>query len=405
MVRDDFGTHSGAQNEPNDEANHFYEQLKEASHPFYKGSMHSKLSVTVRLLSIKLDYSISQESMNSIIGLMNELNLNKLDLPKDFYTTKKLVSKLGLSSEMIHCCEKGCMLFYKEDANLEHCKFCNQPHYKEVRHSKGRKVPVKFLHYLPLIPRLKRLYTSMSSAPHMRWHYENKRPPGILCHPSDGEAWKHFDSVYPNFASEPRNIRLGLSINGFTPFSISATPYLCWPVFVTPYNLPPELCMTSQYIFLTCIISGPRNPKVLIDVYLQPLIDELNLLWHEGVEAYDVSMKQNFGLCATLMWTINDFSAYGMMSRWSTAGKLACPCCMEDTKVFTLKHGGKNSWFDCHHRFLPMQYEFRRNTSHFMKNKTDFEEPPPILSREEIWDRVRNLPKVTESPPGYLVMV
>ena len=72
-------------------------------------------------------------------------------------------------------------------------------------------------------------------------------------------------------------------------------------MFVTPYNLPPELCMTSQYIFLTCIIPGPRNPKVLIDVYLQPLIDELNLLWHEGVELYNVSMKQNFRLHATLM--------------------------------------------------------------------------------------------------------
>ncbi|KAF3636386.1 hypothetical protein FXO38_24208 [Capsicum annuum] len=45
MVKDAFGTHSGAQNEPNDEAKHFYEQLKEASHPLYEGSVHSKLSV------------------------------------------------------------------------------------------------------------------------------------------------------------------------------------------------------------------------------------------------------------------------------------------------------------------------------------------------------------------------
>ncbi|PHT60747.1 hypothetical protein CQW23_03110 [Capsicum baccatum] len=42
MVRDAFGTHSGTQNEPNDETNHFYEQLKEASHPLYEGAVHSK---------------------------------------------------------------------------------------------------------------------------------------------------------------------------------------------------------------------------------------------------------------------------------------------------------------------------------------------------------------------------
>ncbi|KAM3380907.1 hypothetical protein P3S68_006480 [Capsicum galapagoense] len=227
MVRDAFGTYLGAQNEPNNKAKHFYEQLKEASHPLYEGAVHSKLSVAIRLLSIKSDYSISQEGMNSIIGLLDELNPNKLDLPKDFYTTKKLVSKLGLSSERIHCCEKGCMLFYKEDANLEHCKFCNQLCYKEVIHAKEKKVPAKSMHYLSFIPRLKRLYASRSSTSQMRWHCEIKRPPGILCHPSDREAWKHFDSVYSDFASEPRNIRLGLSTDGFAPFSASATPYSC----------------------------------------------------------------------------------------------------------------------------------------------------------------------------------
>ena len=112
----------------------------------------------------------------------------------------------------------------------------------------------------------------MNSAPHMRWHHERTRQSGILCHPSDGEAWKHFDRVYPEFASEPRNIRLDLSSDGFTPFAVSAAPYSCWPVFVTPYNLPPEMCMTSPYIFLTCIIPGPSNPKSSIDVFLQPLL-------------------------------------------------------------------------------------------------------------------------------------
>nr|XP_016453702.1 PREDICTED: uncharacterized protein LOC107778035 [Nicotiana tabacum] len=387
MVRDAFVMHPGAQSEPNDDARRFYEQLEEASRPLYKGSMHSKLSVAVRLLSIKSDSSISQAGMDSIISLMNELNPNKIDLPKDFYTTKKLVSKLGLSSERIDCCEKGCMLFYKDDAALENCKFCNQPRYKKAINSKKKKVPVKAMHYLPLIPRL-------------------KRPPGILCHPSDGEAWKHFDRLFPNSASEPRNIRLGLCADGFTPFSVSATPYSCWPMFVTPYNLPPELCMTSPYLFLTCIVPGPRNPKSLIDVYMQPLIDELKLLWHEGVETYDISTKQNFRLHAALIWTINDFPAYGMLSGWSIAGKLACPTCMEETKAFTLKHGGKNTWFDCHRRFLPMDHQFRRNTSASMKNQTDFEEPPSPLSPEEIWNRVRFLPKVTESLmsnkiPGY----
>jgi len=54
------------------------------------------------------------------------------------------------------------------------------------------------------------------------------------------------------------------------------------------------------------------------------------------------------------MWTINDFPAYGMLSGWSTHGRLACSYCMEHTKSFTLTYGQKSYWFDCHRRFLPI---------------------------------------------------
>ncbi|XP_049410700.1 uncharacterized protein LOC125873917 [Solanum stenotomum] len=335
--------------------------------------------------------------MDSMIELMKELVDPNVEIPDSYYKANALMSKLGLSSIRIDCCEKGCMLYYKEDVNLESCKFCSHPRYKIG--STGKKLAIKAMHYLPLIPKLKRLYASNSSAPHMRWHCENRRPPGIMCHPSDGEAWKHFDRTYPDFAAEPRNVRLGLCADGFTPFSVGATPYSCWPVFITPYNLPPEMCMTSPYIFLNCVIPGSSNPKSKIDVYLQPLIDELKLLWSEGVETWDISRKQNFNMRATLMWTINDFLAYGMLSGWMTAGKLACPYCMEDTKSFTLKHGRKNSWFDCHRRFLPPDHEFRRKKYAFKKNKTERDGPTPILTGDDIWERVQNFPKVTEEPP------
>ncbi|WMV46391.1 hypothetical protein MTR67_039776 [Solanum verrucosum] len=117
-------------------------------------------------------------------------------------------------------------------------------------------VPVQAMHYLPFIPRLKRLYASMRFAPHMRCHREYRRSPGVMSHPSDGEAWKHFDNIYPDFASEPRNVRLGLCSDGFAPFSNIALLYSYWPVFLTSYNLPPEMCMTNPYIFLSCVIPG-----------------------------------------------------------------------------------------------------------------------------------------------------
>lgn len=36
--------------------------------------------------------------------------------------------------------------------------------------------------------------------------------------------------------------------------------------------------MKNEYIYLTIIILGPRNPKDRLEVYLQPLIEELKYL-------------------------------------------------------------------------------------------------------------------------------
>jgi len=102
IVVDAFGmhfeseSHESVEQAPNEEAKHIYEQLEAASRPLSKRSMHSQLSVTVRLLSIKSDTNISQAGMDSFIGLMSELVDPTFNIPADFYKAKRLVSKLGL---------------------------------------------------------------------------------------------------------------------------------------------------------------------------------------------------------------------------------------------------------------------------------------------------------------------
>ncbi|KAL0440555.1 UNVERIFIED_CONTAM: hypothetical protein Slati_2538500 [Sesamum latifolium] len=61
---------------------------------------------------------------------------------------------------------------------------------------------------------------------------------------------------------------------------------------------------------------APRGPGNKIDVYLQPLIEELKELWDNGVETYDISRKEMFVLKAALMWTISDLPSYTMLSGW-----------------------------------------------------------------------------------------
>jgi hypothetical protein len=135
---------------------------------------------------------------------------------------------------------------------------------------------------------------------HMRWHkegvHENDK---LIVHPSYGDAWKALDTFDPDFAADPRNVRIGLATDGFIPFGQMASSYSCWPVFVIPYNLPPSLCMKYEFIFLCLIIPGPHYPGKKLNVMLKALIfEELKELW-KGVEAYNVFKNRysNFELC------------------------------------------------------------------------------------------------------------
>ncbi|KAL0405387.1 UNVERIFIED_CONTAM: hypothetical protein Slati_3852600 [Sesamum latifolium] len=91
----------------------------------------------------------------------------------------------------------------------------------------------------------------------------------------------------------------------------------------------------------------------LIDVYLEPLIEELQNLWHVGVLMRDSARDETFVMCAALIWTVNDLPAYGMASGWSSAGVMGCPVCMKDTHAFYLQNGRKACYFGCTDIFSP----------------------------------------------------
>ena len=89
--------------------------------------------------------------------------------------------------------------------------------------------------------------------------------------------------------------------------------------------------MKRKYILLSMMISGPRQPGNDIDVYLSPLIDDLRLLWDEGVEVDDAYSGEKFKMRAMLFCTINDFPAYGNLAEYSVKGHRACPIYEDET--------------------------------------------------------------------------
>ena len=171
----------------------------------------------------------------------------------------------------IHACLNDCMLYYGDD-NIckEKCDVCGSDRYKQGNQlNPTKRIPRKVLRYLPITPRLLRLFLTSTTAEQMRWHKEGKREKeGVMVHPTDGEAWKKFYRLHNDFATDPRNVYLRYCSDGFSPFNMESRSYSNWPGFLVVYNLPPALVMRDNNIFLSLLIPGPNSPTRSIDIYL-----------------------------------------------------------------------------------------------------------------------------------------
>ena len=114
-------------------------------------------------------------------------------------------------------------------------------------------------------------------------------------------------------------------------------------------------------------------------------MDDLKTLWEVGVEACDAYQREFFTLKFILLWTINDFLAYGNLSGCTVKGYHACPICGEETNSHWLKHGNKN--YTGHRRFLPCNHPFRKQKKTF-NGEQEFRLPPKELTRSEIFRNV-----------------
>ncbi|XP_039047286.1 uncharacterized protein LOC120187699 [Hibiscus syriacus] len=301
--------------------------LEECEKPLYVGSKYNALSGLLKFQHIKGQFGWSEASFEVLLGALKYVLPLNNRIPNSLYDAKKLLKGVGLQYEKIHACENDCVLFWKEHKNASQCPTCGTSHWKK----NTKNVPSKVLWYFPPIPRFKRMFSSPEMAQNLTWHAQGRANNGMLSHPRDSPSWKLVDRTWKEFGEEKRNLRLALSADGINPHKSLSSKHSCWPVILITYNLPSYLCMTRKFMMLTLLISSPKQPGNNIDVYLAPLIADLKLLWETGVKTYDVYKKEYFNLRAILLWTINDFPAYGNLLGCVTKGYYACPICSENT--------------------------------------------------------------------------
>jgi hypothetical protein len=197
-------------------------------------------------------------------------------LPPSFDQAKNMGRKLGLSYNIIPCCRKGCVRYRKQYKELDQCPKCGTSQYVDGSST----INAKVLRHFPLIPQLQKMYRSPEIADLLKWHYYNQSEPGKMATVADSPTWRHIDTkIDRNFAEEKRNVQMGLSLDGVNPHSMQASSHSTWPILIVLYNLPPWLVTKKFFITLSLLISGKESPtSENIDVYLQPLMEELQEL-------------------------------------------------------------------------------------------------------------------------------
>jgi hypothetical protein len=274
-------------NEPTGCSKAFFDLLKDAQKELYPGCKEvTQLSFIVRLYQAKCLYGLNNRACEAMLQLFSDVLSKGHCIPNTLEKVQKIIRDLGLDYKKIHACINNCVLFRKEYAQLDSCPSCGASRWKtgaggdteEVTPCGRAKklVPCKILRYFPLTPRLQRLYMAEPTASHMQWHKKHRVDDDTMRHPADSLAWKHLDNEEKQFASDARNVRLGLASDGFNPFGQMNVAYSTWHVILIPYNFPAWLCLKQSYWIMSMIIPGPKSLGNNIDVYLQPLIDELN---------------------------------------------------------------------------------------------------------------------------------
>ncbi|XP_074356763.1 uncharacterized protein LOC141696534 [Apium graveolens] len=371
--------------EYNNESYQFRRFVADAEQPLYEGSECTKLESMLKLHNWKARFGISDSAFNDLLSTVGSLLPKDNVMPPNAYEAKKTLSDLGLEYINYHSCPNNCILYRGVNVDASECPKCRLSRWKLGKDGKIRiNVPAKVMWYFPIIPRFKRMFKYPSTSELMTWHSKQRIEDGKMRHPDDSPSWRNINYRWPPFGSDARNIHLALSADGINPHTNGLTNrYSCWPIVLVIYNLPPWLCMKRKFMMLTILVSGPHEPGNDVDVYLQPLIDDLKKLWEEGEpNVYDAYTKSYFTLKAILLWTINDFPAYGNLSGCVNKGYICCPVCADDTVAKYLNHSRK-MYYQGHRRYLARNHPYRKQKAAF-NGQQELGQARQPLSGEEV---------------------
>jgi hypothetical protein len=257
--------------------------------------------------------------------------------PKDQVPTVKVcrvwVQTLsGFKPVRYDCCIESCCCFTGEYGDCTECPHCSADQY--IIDRKGSKKPRKVFTYLPFTPRLVAMQANATKAKEMQyWAFEHMHTPGQISNVFDSHIYRRLlgkrvaindaTTAQHEYFSDPRDIALGLSTDGFCPFKRHKAT--AWPLILFIYNLSPKIRFHGDNRIDLGTIPGPNKPKHF-DSYMWPIFEELMRLQH-GARVFDILADEFFLLRAYLILVFGNIPAMAMVMRMTGHNGIS-PCRM-----------------------------------------------------------------------------
>jgi len=137
-------------------------------------------------MNLKTINGWTDKSFTELLQLLKDMLPEGNTLPNHNYEAKKILCPMGMEYKKIHACPNDCILYQKDFELLKSCPRCGLSRYTlkqkdddTIEDIENDGSPMKVMWYLPIIPRMTRLFANPNYAKNLRWHVDERKCDGM----------------------------------------------------------------------------------------------------------------------------------------------------------------------------------------------------------------------------------
>ena len=278
-----------------------------------EGSVTPQWQLVYSLFFWQSMYRVSNNAISALFRLLSvffqlfrPLFTASFNLPSNISTARKLL-QIQTDNTFIEfvVCSK-CQSIYKYDEciykqfGIQDTKLCpfvvfpNHPHLskrqpcgakllKKIKTKKAFKlVPIKAYPYQPLANSLSYLADKPGFLESCEaWRMESRTlSESYLSDIYNGKVWAEYN--LNGFLTAPYCYLVTLNVDWFQPYT--HIEYSVGVIYLAIQNLPRSERYKEENVILVGLIPGPSEPKLTVNSYLFPLVEEVKMAWFNGIK-------------------------------------------------------------------------------------------------------------------------